>query len=170
MAPYEAVMRKMALVALLIAIAAMLAPRAASAQAAAGQPPPVLRGGEEVFVVHAGSGQELRGRLVELSSSSLAMLVDGRRVEIPIDDVLRIDGRKDSLKNGTLIGMAIFGGLAVATCPGLESAGWCVYGIALNTGLGAAIGAGIDALHKGRSPIYVKPAKSGAALQVRMKF
>jgi hypothetical protein len=36
--------------------------------------------------------------------------------------------------------------------------------------MGAAIGAGIDALHKGRSPIYVKAAKTGAAMQFRLTF
>jgi hypothetical protein len=41
---------------------------------------------------------------------------------------------------------------------------------AVNAGFGALIGAGIDALHKGRSPIYVKPAASGVALQLRLRF
>jgi hypothetical protein len=136
----------------------------------AGQGPAKTKAGEEVIVTHAGSGVELRGRLVELSSTSLAILVDGQRREIPIDDVLRIDSRKDSLKNGTLIGLGIFAGLAVLTCPEIDSAGWCAYGIALNAGMGAAIGAGIDALHKGRSPIYVKAARGGSALQMRFRF
>ena len=138
--------------------------------AAAGQQMPTVRGGEEVIVVHAGSGEELRGRLVELSSKSLAIHVDGRRVEVPIDDVLRIDSRKDSLKNGTLIGMGIFAGLGALSCAEFDSAGWCAYAIGVNGALGAAIGAGIDALHKGRSPIYVKPAKAGAGLQVTIRF
>lgn len=143
----------------------------ASANVASAQQAPAFRGGEEVIVVHAGSGQELRGRLLELSSTSLGMLVDGRRVEVPIGDVLRIDGRKDSLKNGALIGLGVFGGSAAIGCAAVGSSpGWCAYGIAMNGMLGAAIGAGIDALHKGRSPIYVKPAASGAALQVKLRF
>lgn len=143
---------------------------ACTSPASAAQQPPALQGGEEVIVVHAGSGQELRGRLLELSSTSLGILVDGHRVEVPIDDVLRIDGRKDSLKNGTLIGLGVFGGLALLSCPELSSPGWCAYGVAINGVLGAALGAGIDALHKGRSPIYIKPAKSGGALQVKLRF
>jgi hypothetical protein len=158
-------MRNIRLLGLLLAALAL----SASASSAGQQPPP-LPAGEEVIVTHAGSGQELRGRLVELSSTSLALLVDGRRVEVPIDDVLRIDSRKDSLKNGALIGLGIFGGLAALGCAEVDSAGWCAYGIAVNAGLGAAIGAGIDALHKGRSPIYIKPARSGAALQVNIRF
>jgi hypothetical protein len=159
-------MRKICLVAFLLA--GLCGPWAPAA--AAQQQMPVVRGGEEVIVVHSGSGEELRGRLLELSSTSLAILVDGRRVEVPIDDVLRIDGRKDSLKNGTLIGLGIFAGLGALNCAEFASAGWCAYGIAVNGALGAAIGAGIDALHKGRSPIYVKPAKSGASLQLTIRF
>jgi hypothetical protein len=148
-----------------VLLAAMPAPARAGQQAVA-----PLRGGEEVIVTQSGSGVELRGRILELSSSSLAILVDGRRVEVPIEDVLRIDGRKDSLKNGTLIGLGVFAGMAVLACPEIDSPGWCAYGIALNAGMGAAIGAGIDALHKGRSPIYVKAAKTGAAMQFRLTF
>src|SRR5262245_58659044 len=139
-------------------------------QASAGQKPASPRAGEEVIVTQAGSGEELRGHLVELSSSSLAILVDGQRREVPIDQVLRIDGRKDSLKNGTLIGLGVFAGLAALSCPSIDSAGWCAYSIGINAGLGAAIGAGIDALHKGRTPIYVKAGKSASALQVRLRF
>src|SRR5262245_29484854 len=131
---------------------------------------PQIKAGEEVIVTYAGSGEELRGHLLELSSTSLAILVNGQRVEVPIDQVLRIDGRKDSLKNGTIIGAAIMGGLSAFGCAFTDWASTCVTGLVFNTGIGAAIGAGIDALHKGRSPIYVKAAKSGAALQVKISW
>lgn len=141
--------------------------------AAAGQQAPraVAHAGEEVIVTQSGSGEELRGHLVELSSTSMAILVDGRRVEIPIDNVLRIDARTDSLANGAIIGAAVMGGLAGLACASFEGeAGPCVTGIIINTGFGALIGAGIDALHKGRSPIYVKAGKGGSSLQVRIRF
>ena len=64
------------------------------------------------------SGQELRGFLVDLSPTTLAMLVDGKRVEVPLDRVLRIEGRNDSVKNGAAIGAAIGGGLIVLACGG----------------------------------------------------
>ena len=41
---------------------------------------------------------------MELSKTTLAMLVDGQRVDVPIDNVLRIDARTDSVKNGAIIG------------------------------------------------------------------
>ena len=56
------------------------------------------------------SGEELQGYLLELSPTTLAMLVNGKRVEMPIDSVLRIDGRRDSVKNGAAIGAAILQG------------------------------------------------------------
>jgi len=143
---------------------------ASAAPALAGQQVVTAPSGEDVIVTQSTSGVELRGKLVELSSTTLSLLVDGQRVDVPIDNVLRIDGRKDSLKNGTLIGLGVFGGLALLSCPELSSPGWCAYGVAINGVLGAALGAGIDALHKGRSPIYIKPAKSGGALQVKLRF
>ena len=42
--------------------------------------------------------------------------------------------------------------------------------LVFNTGFGVLAGAGIDALHKGRTPIYVKTGKSSSALQVRLRF
>jgi hypothetical protein len=141
------------------------------AAAFAGQKPHRQVAREEVIVTQSGSGEELHGRLLELSSQSLAILVDGQRVDVPIDNVLRIDGTHDSLKNGTIIGASVMGGLAALTCAGYAtSAGQCLTGVVINAGLGALVGAGIDALHKGRSPIYIKPAKSGSELQVRIRF
>ena len=127
---------------------------------------------DEVVVIQAGSGQELHGRLLELSPASLAMLVDGQRVDVPVEDVLRIDSRHDSVKNGAIIGGAVAGGLVALTCGGFEGdASACLAATIIDGGFGALIGAGIDALHKGRTPIYVKPAgKSGSALQVKIRF
>ncbi len=137
-----------------------------AATATAGQQPvKAARTGEEVIVIQAASGEELRGRLVELSSNSLAMLVDGRRVEVPIDNVLRIDSRHDSVSNGAIIGGVVFGGMCAAFCgQGTINGGQYAYAVSMNALFGALIGAGIDALHKGRSPIFIKPARGGSSL------
>src|SRR6478736_769426 len=125
---------------------------------------------EGVIVVQAGSGEELHGRLLELSSASLAILVDGRRVDVPIDDVLRIDSRTDSVKDGAIIGAVVAGGLVGLTCGGFEGgAAACVTATIVDAGFGALIGAGIDALHKGRTPIYIKAGKFASALQVKIR-
>jgi hypothetical protein len=126
--------------------------------------------GEQVIVTRSTSGEELRGQLVDLSPDSLGLLVNGSRIDVPLENVLRIETRHDSVKNGAAIGAALMGGIAVLGCAQTSSGSWCAYGLTTNTLLGAAIGAGIDALHKGRSPIYIKAAPSGGALQVRLRF
>jgi hypothetical protein len=117
---------------------------------------------KQVRVTQTRSGEELKGEILELSAQSLAILVNNRRVEVPLDDVLRIEIRGDSLRNGAAIGAAILGGLSLLTCQGYESGGACVVGAAVNLGLGAIIGAGVDALNGGRTTIYSKPAAAGS--------
>ena len=138
--------------------------------ALAGQKHGSPKTGEEVIVTQSASGDELRGRLVELSPSSLAILVEGGRVDVPIDNDVRIDVRNDSLKNGAIIGASVMGGLSLLGCANLGSAGWCAYGVTMNAALGAFIGAGIDAMHKGRTPIYIKAGKSEKAVGVTLRF
>jgi hypothetical protein len=141
-----------------------------SPAASAGQEPTRGKPVDEVIVTQSDSGVEMRGTLLDLSADTLAMLVDGRRVEIPLDHVLRVDARHDPVKDGAIIGAAVMGGLAALACPYTDSGAGCAVAIAFETGLGALVGAGIDALHKGRTPIYIKPAKSGAALQLTFRF
>jgi hypothetical protein len=164
MTPYEVTMRKI-LVILLLGGVFLAVPRTG----AAGQKPKA-QAGEEVIVTHAGSGQELRGRIVELSPTSLAILVQGRRVEVPVTDVLRIDARTDSVKNGAIIGAIVMGGLGLLACADVDEGAVCAALAIEGVGLGALAGAGIDALHKGRTPIYIKPAKSGAAVGTKIRF
>ena len=103
----------------------LLVPTAALAQGRAAKPAPPLRTSEEVIVTQSTSGQELRGFLVELSPTTLAMLVDGSRVDVPLERVLRIEGRNDSVKNGAAIGAAVGGGLILLACRGEIGAGFC---------------------------------------------
>ena len=44
---------------------------------------------------------------MDSSPVSLAILVGGRRVDVPIDNVLRIDTTHDSVRNGTIIGAVV---------------------------------------------------------------
>jgi len=144
------------------AVALLLLPASAHAQ-----PPAVARQhpGEDVIVTQSTSGQEIRGQIVELSSTTLAMLVAGRRVELPIESVLRIDGQNDPVKNGAAIGAVTVGGLATLGCfSALGTSGFCVTNGLLYAGLGALAGAGVDALHKGRTTIYSKPSPVSVAL------
>jgi hypothetical protein len=128
---------------------------------------------KQVWVTQADSGEVVRGRLVELSAASLAVLTpDNRRVEIPVDRVLRIEGRGDSVKNGALIGAAVMAGLSLFGCQGTTSAGQCSAFVLANVGVGALMGVGVDALIPGRSTLYSKPATPGrgAGLQLKLRF
>jgi hypothetical protein len=151
-----------------VAASALVAILLTAGSASAGQKP--APAAEEVIVTHTGSGQELRGRLVELSPASLAMLVNGQRVEIPMDDVLRIDARGDSVKDGAIIGAAVMAGLTGLSCAAFGDAEYCVTALIVNTGFGALAGAGIDALHKGRTPIYIKAGKAGGAVGLKFSW
>src|SRR4051812_23643793 len=130
---------------------------------------------KQVWVTQSESGEILRGRIVQLSQESLAILTpDNRRVEMPIDRVLRIEARGDSLKNGAVIGAVVVGGLVALTCGQALGGGQCVTAVALDAGMGALIGAGIDALNGGRSVLYRRPATPPAgrtaSLQVKLRF
>ena len=120
---------------------------------------------KQVWVTHSDSGEVVRGRLLELSRESLVLLTpDKRRVEMPIDSVLRIEGHGDSLKNGAGIGAAIMGGLTLLGCVAGGDGAFCARAAAINIGFGALLGAGIDALNGGRSTLYKReaPAKSAS--------
>ena len=139
--------------------------------AASAQSPKAPKAGERIVVKQTTSGEELRGRLIELSPDTLSLLVKGRRVDVPRDSVLRIDATGDSLVNGTVIGAAILGGLCALTCgQGLDSTDDLPAAVLASAGWGALFGALIDLTREGRRPIYIKAGPSGAAMQMRLRF
>lgn len=103
------------------------------------------------------NGEEMRGQLLRLGPDTLSLLHEGTVRDVRLADVARIESRGDSVKNGAIIGAAILGGWCALICPqGLDGYGGGQFGyvLAINTALGAAIGAGIDAMHVGRTAIY----------------
>lgn len=127
---------------------------------------------KQVWVTQADSGDVVRGRMVELSRESLVLLTpDNRRVTVPIDRVLRIEGHGDSVKNGAAIGAGVMAGLALLTCAGVgDAGGFCLRAATAQTAFGALMGAGIDALNGGRSTLYKReaPAKTvGVAFKLK---
>jgi hypothetical protein len=142
----------------------------AASQVQAGQTTQQPQTAEDVVVMQAGSGEELQGRLLELSAATLAILVDGRRVDMPMEDVLRIDTRHDPVWNGFTIGAVIAGGLVGLACASADGGRACVPATIVDAGLGGLIGAGIDALHKGRTPIYIKAGKTSSAVQIGIRW
>jgi hypothetical protein len=133
---------------------------------------------KQVWVTQSDSGDVVQGRMLKLSGDTLALLTpDNRRVELPLDRVLRIEVHGDSVKNGAAIGATIMGVLGAIGCVAVERASQCVTGVVLNTALGGLIGAGIDAANGGRTTIYSKPAAASpvapgprAGVQFRLRF
>jgi hypothetical protein len=136
-----------------------------------GQKTRAPRAGEEI-VVRTDSGGSIQGHLIELSPESLAILTASGRMDLPLNTLERIDATRDSLVNGAVIGGLSLGLWCAVVCgQGLGGDDSLPMVVLANAGLGALIGAGIDAAHKGRSPIYVRAGgKSGTALQVRFRF
>jgi hypothetical protein len=126
---------------------------------AADEPPRPTRSEIVWILPMPGGGREFKARLLNLSPETATLLVDGQQREIALRQIARIERRGDSLRNGAIIGAVVVGGLCAITCgQGLDDGSNLGTVVAINAGLGALIGMGIDALHQGRTPIY--PATS----------
>jgi ribosomal protein L24 len=125
--------------------------------------------GDTVYVID-GSGQETKGRVGLLSAASLQLTLNGNRRDFPESDVTRIERRRrDSVRNGVLIGIGSGAGLGFLigrtadspSCPqsGIE----CGQGALLGT-IGGAFWGGVagwitDALIRKREVIYLAPGR-----------
>lgn len=118
------------------------------------------------------AGIETRGRLTELSPSSLALMVDGQKRVYAAPDVSTIQAKRtDPLANGALWGLGVGATLGLAL--GLYMEGWdsepshgalAVTAALTYGGIGAGIGAGLDALHQSRQVIYAGPRRIARGL------
>jgi hypothetical protein len=143
------------------------------AEAAAGR----VRVGEAVVVTSA-DGREVRGRLTELTPTSLAVDVDGRIVEWRQGGWTLRQRQRDSLVNGTFIGMGVGVGIGfamTAQAAGLydimsgsgASAAGVVVGTLMFGALGAGIGAGIDAAWRDEVVVVGPAGPTGARLHLQ---
>jgi len=120
-----------------------------------------------VYVVDD-AGQETSGRLVRFSADSVTLSRDGSETTIERQRVARIY-KRDSLKNGVLIGALSGAALGAAlgpqvpcgpayavdrSCSTGRRIGYIAQGAGVIGGIGAVLGAGVDAMVKGRSLIY----------------
>ncbi len=114
------------------------------------------------------AGNELRGRVLDLSSSALALKVAGQRRHVHTGDIAVIRRRRrDPLHNGALLefiagalppaSLILAGGDAVPLA--------AVLGTSFSGAAGAAIGAGVDALIE---PWQVVHEAGGAAGRLRI--
>ena len=141
----------------------------------------------DTIEVRDATGRKVKGRLGELSTSALELLVrktgpDGRETFVPQARLSERDvqqiilERRDSHLNGTLIGFAPGATIGVlilllgagCDCYTVESrAPIAFWTIAIAGGLGAGIGAGIDSsIHKHRTVFFRQPAGRSSGLQV----
>ena len=110
------------------------------------------------------AGAETSGRLLSITPTAIAIDVDGSRRTFTPADIVKIDRRGDSLKNGAIIGAAI--GLLtgfIGDCPrtGNSTSKGCprarVVYVVGGSAIWAGIGAGIDALIPGRTRLWPGP-------------
>ena len=127
-----------------------------------------VHGGETVRVHTISTGEVLHGAVLVNQDGAMSVRVDGRRVDVPVDDVRRLDLEvHDSLMNGTLIGAAVLGVMSVLICgQGLDSSDDVGQVVLTNAVLGGSIGAFVDWRIDAHRIIYERP---GGASQSRAK-
>jgi hypothetical protein len=139
---------------------------AASFDALAGR----VRIGDGIWVTDA-TGREVHGRLERLSGDGLILRADALET-FAASDVRRVRARdRDSLKNGTLIGLGVGGTLGTAWCIGaiaddsgeLDARVECAEGFTVFPGLGALIGVAVDALIPGKVRVVYEASLPGKA-------
>jgi hypothetical protein len=118
---------------------------------------------DQTVVVTDANGQRTKGKVAEVSPSSLVVLTPEARAfaEGTITEIRAAD----PLRNGTLIGAGIGTGLAMwdYLIDPSEPGNAVIFTAAI--GLGAAIGAGIDALvNKGGKVLYASPRRKSALM------
>jgi hypothetical protein len=119
-------------------------------------------------------GHEVRGRLERLSSDGLVLRTNGLDM-FAAPDVRRVRARdRDSLRNGTLVGLVIGAGMGTAWCIGaiaddsgdIDAGVECAEGFTVFPGLGALIGLTIDAAIPGKVRVVYQASPPQGASRV----
>jgi hypothetical protein len=126
--------------------------------------------GHQIWVTDT-TGRQVRGRLERLSSDRLVLEANGLEV-FAAPDVRQVRARdRDSLKNGTLIGLGIGLGLGTAWCIGavaddsgeIDARVECAEGFTVFPGFGALIGLAVDAVIPGKMRVVYQAPLSREA-------
>jgi hypothetical protein len=129
----------------------------------------LVKPGDTITVVDV-TGREAAGRIGKLSRDALILVTEAGLRQFGEAEVAKIRQRRgDSLQNGAIIGAAAGAGYGLAVLALLASTDdgggpipiGVVTGMVVFTGIGAAAGAGIDALITRRQVIYEKPGGGG---------
>jgi len=175
-------MRLASVVEILIASIVLLAPALAVAQESVtsfDQLGMRLKPGDRIWVTDA-KGREVEGRIQRVWADALTIETE-TSTTFPARDVSLIrEVRPDSLRNGTLIGLGVGGGLAAAWCLGAAasshsssvSAGVeCAEGFIVFGGLGTLLGLVIDAAVPGKGlVVYRASGASGVPGHARLSL
>jgi hypothetical protein len=116
-----------------------------------------VKGAPRVIVTDR-SGEETIGRLVSWSPAAIIIKSRDAEYTYPSNDVVRVDLRDDSLRNGFLIGVVL--GALPWIIGGCDCTGPQTIGMLAGIAVYGAVGAGIDALIPGRSPLWTSAVSS----------
>ena len=126
-----------------------------------------LRTGDRVWVVDQ-AWTEYEARVLSVADSTLRLEIDGKAIDWNLNEAREIWRAGDSLKNGSLIGLAVgsaiggVGGAAFASLlsnEGHDGLTGFLFLLGVGAGSGVAIGAGFDALIHGRTLVYHQPSR-----------
>jgi hypothetical protein len=123
-----------------------------------------LENGNERVTVTDTAGRQFSGTLADVSETQLALKTSGETRQFSAQDIRSVRVRKgDSLRNGTLTGAAIGGGVTSLIFLDNECHDdpFCYTVVGVWTGIGALIGMGVDALIHRNVVVYTAPP-SGA--------
>lgn len=124
-----------------------------------------------VFVIDT-TGSETRGTVISLSPSALILAVDGVQRQMGQESVRQVQSYGDSVWNGLLVGMAVWTSFALISdptyepCPDnaqLRCANPQVGQRILGIGVMGGVGAGVDALIRGRRQVYLAADQSAGS-------
>jgi hypothetical protein len=137
-----------------LALALLVSPPDATAQVATAQIPASVKTGLQITIV-GDDGQRVEGRVDAVTEHAVRVSVRKAIEEISIDRIVRIE-RRDSLKNGALIGLTLgaVGGLIGGAMEDRDRAARMIAGAVGNGLIWMAFGIGIDALNDNRQVLY----------------
>jgi len=126
-----------------------------------------------VDVVRSEQLGNLHGRMVHLGTDVVTITMDGKRIDIPLSSVQRIDVGGDSLINGTIAGAIILPLWCALVCGQGMDRPFQPFDFVVLSAEGAAIGALIDWRHSNKTTIYPRVRSAVAPIpwsQLRLLF
>ena len=125
----------------------------------------------DAITIADGTGAETSGRILSLTASELVVSArDGRRIFHGGDEIRVRQRRGDPLSNGAWIGAGVGVGLVALAAAGDDTgdidAPFVLAASGIYAAMGAGIGAGVDAIIRGRHVIYDNTSRSPASVSL----